>query len=152
MLNNIVSGLVVLIVGTWLIKKIWPKSKPKEVTLPIEPDPEITLSSYKNNPYNCVEMRNTGVEPIKNLHVELVYRNNDGEEGQTTVEDFFEENDPKMIWKQFKATALKKMEVVRFRLRQSKSVVDGKITVVATFIGVKTKKVAEVRKEFELKL
>ena len=148
----IVGGLIVFIGGTWLIKKIWSRSTAKTIASATEIDPEVTLSSYENHPYNCVEMRNTGVEPIKDLDVRIVYKNNSGEEKQVGVEHFFKENDRHMIWAQFKANALKGMEVVRFRLLQSKSVMDGKVTVVVIFVGIKTRKAVEIRKEFELKL
>ena len=113
----------------------------------------LLIYPYENPPYNDVEMRFIGDEPVKDLDVRIISKNKDGEEKQTKVEHFSKENDTRMLWTRFKANVLTKNEVVRFHLlRRKEQVMDGKVTVVASFVGARTGKAIQVSKDIELEL
>ena len=112
----------------------------------------IAMYPYKNPPYNAIEMKYVGSEPIRDLEVWLTYKDKNGEVKRKQVEEFFPQEDHTMIWKQFNANFLNENELVRFRLLQNKNTEDGKVVVEVVFVGAKTGRVVKARKEFELVL
>jgi len=112
----------------------------------------LLMYPYKNPPYNDVEIRYIGDEPIKDLNVLMFYKDKNHQENRIEVEHFFNEDDRKLIWTQHKANVLKQNEAVRFHLVQKGSVADGKATVVVNFVGARTGKAAHAQKEFQLEL
>jgi len=110
----------------------------------------LLMYPYANPPYNVAEMRYVGPETVKDLDVRLIYKNQAGEKKETEVTEFFPQNDLRMIWHHFKVYVLEPNQVLRFRLVQRKSTLDGKVVVLASFTGAKSGKLVEFREEFNL--
>jgi hypothetical protein len=112
----------------------------------------LLLYPFENPPNNSAELRYIGPEPIKDVEVWLKYIEPPNEYKQKQVEQFFPQNDPKMIWHQYKANVINENDIVRFHLLQRKSTADGKVTVEVKFVGAKSGRPVLVKKEFNLKL
>jgi hypothetical protein len=110
------------------------------------------LYPYEHPPYNNIEMRYIGPEPIKDLEVWLTYRDKNNEVKRKQIEQFFPQNDPQMIWHQFKANVLEAGEIVRFHLIQNSSTADGKVMVEMSCVGAKSGTTVSIKREFDLKL
>jgi hypothetical protein len=107
---------------------------------------------YERPPYNNIEIRHISSEPVKDLEVWLSYTSPDNKPQNVQVEQFFPQNDPEMLWHQFKAHVLTEGEIIRFHTLQRKSTNDGKVTVNLKCVGANSQKTVKVSKEFELKL
>jgi hypothetical protein len=105
---------------------------------------------HRSPPYNAVKMIYTGSEIVKDLAVEIIYRDRDGNSQTRTVTEFFPKEDPRMIWHHYKYDFLEPNQVVYFRLLNKKKTFDGKATVVVSFVGASTGKSVEVENEFVL--
>jgi hypothetical protein len=111
----------------------------------------IFLYPYEKKPYNNVEIRHMGTEPVKDLEIWLNYISKDNQPKSMQVEQFFPQNDPDMIWKPFKAHVFTEGEIIRFHLLQRKNTADRKVTVNLKCVGVNSQKPLEISKKFELK-
>ena len=110
----------------------------------------LLIYPYENPPYEAVEMRHIGPEPVKDLEVWLVSTDKNNVTRRQRVEQFFRQDDFKMIGHHFKANVLQENEIARFHLVKSSSTADAKVTVEAHFVGAKTGKAVKVTKDFEL--
>jgi len=112
----------------------------------------LLIYPYQSPPYNAIEMKYVGDEPIKDLEIWLNYKSKDGTEIQKQIEEFFTRDDHRMIWRQFKANFLEENDVVRFRLVQKSNTKDRKAIVKVAFTGAKTRQKVRYQREFELNL
>ena len=97
-----------------------------------------------------MEIRYIGSEPAKDLEVWLSFTSPDNQTKDKQIEQFFPQNEPRMISEQFKAHVLVEGEIVRFHLIQRKNTIDGKVTVNLKCVGVNSQKTINISKEFEL--
>lgn len=111
---------------------------------------QLSLYPHRNPPYNAVKMLYTGNEIAKDLEVRVMYQEPDGSDQMIVVEEFFPEQDPKMIWHHNKYDFLKANQVAYFRLPRSESTLEGRATVVVRFVVASSGKSVEFTEEFEL--
>ena len=110
----------------------------------------VSLYSHKNPPYNAIKILYTGSDMAKDLKVRVAYRNTNGRSQIKEIQDFFTEQDPRMIWRHYKCDFLKSNQVAYFRLPLRKTAPDGKVTVLASFLGVSSAIPVEIEKKFDL--
>ena len=99
---------------------------------------------------DCVEMKCMGPEAIKDIEVALVYIGKDRLPKHQTVDQFFRQDDLTLSGQHFVAHVLTENEVARFRLVKGFDTADYKVTSEAKFVGVRSGKKIEVRKDFDL--
>ncbi len=110
----------------------------------------LLMYPYTNPPYDAVEMQYVGPEKVKDLDVKMIYRDQSGQMKVVEVTKFFPQNDPKMIWNPSKIYVIDPNQVLRFHLVQKESTMDGNVTVLVHFVGARSGKPIEFKKEFNL--
>ncbi len=113
----------------------------------------LLIHPYIYRPYNDVELRYLGTEPITDLHILLIYKDSANQIRQKTVEEFFPQDDPTLFWRQFKANVLDDNQVIRFHtLLFKKDTSDGKVTLEVSAVGARSGTHVKYRKELQLEL
>ena len=105
---------------------------------------------YDNPPYNSVELHYVGQEQAIDLQVWKIFLDKNGVEQRILVNQFFSKGDLRMGWYHVPANVMTENDLVRFHLVQKQNTLDGKAMVEVKFVGAKTRKVVEIKKEFNL--
>lgn len=107
----------------------------------------LLLYPHRTRTSNAVKMQYQGPERLKNLNVQIVYKDSHGHETRKKVKRFFLDNDPRMIEAAFEIKSLEPGQIVYFHLED---VLDGKVMVSVDCVGERTNKPVKTKKEFEL--
>jgi hypothetical protein len=113
-------------------------------------DRSLLLYRHDARPSSAVMMKYVGKETIKDLHVRASYIDENGNERTREVQEFFASSDPRMVWGIGQLRILEPGEVTYFHIPRAKSVLDGKVKVLVTFVGANSEEVVEVERELSV--
>jgi len=106
----------------------------------------LLLYPHRTATSNAVKMRYQGPERLKNLNVQIIYKDPRGHEIRKKVKQFFLENDPQMIVAAFENKSLDPGQIMYFHLLKAEDVLDGKAMISVDCVGERTNKSVKTRK------
>jgi hypothetical protein len=96
-------------------------------------------------------MHYVGGETIKDVRVWKIFTDKDGKKRRVQVEQFFPQQDLKMMWHHVPVNVMRKNDVVRFHLTGESTTLDKRAVVEVAFTDTRTGEALTMKQEFELK-